>query len=353
MVARAMQAFALGAAVLVHEANAQAVRTQTTVVSTAKSGYTTYQVSVTFDSGVQDVYALYGEPSDGPSISRELIIPPAYQVATPFGSDVGPVNPAFFAVMPDCEFDSFLTIGMEGPSLVPGALSTIGVDFASWTESAGIRTTDGAVFFMDPEHGATAEPVVFAQLTVRTGTHFTGQINAQGRSSNGAHDWDVVGLQFSDTAIGASPAPAPPTRDRDCPNLFDPEKGMLDFTDDLSPGSIATLTCSPYPAECIHCVTHSCEDGQIEVVADASTATATIPVGCPRCRCQADPRGTIASSRPRYFMPNMPPLQCQGGVWTTASGSRNTAYDFEQAPIACRGHRKPPKWPLTLLQQYI
>ena len=346
MIARAMQAFALGAGVLVQEANAQAVRTQTTVVSTAKAGYTTYRVSVTFDSGVQDVYALYGEKSDGPSISRELIIPPAYQVATPFGSDVGPTNPAFFAVMPDCEFDSFLTIGMDGPSVVPGAMSTIGVDFASWTESAGIRTTDGAVFFMDPAHGATTEPVVFAQLTVRTGTHFTGQINAQGRSTNGAHDWDVVGLQFSDAGgdgrqTSGSPAPAPPSRDPDCPNLFDPEKGMLDFTNELSPGSIATLTCSPYPAECIHCVTHSCGDGEIEVVADASTATATIPVGCPQCRCQADPRGTIASSRPRYFMPNMPPLQCQRGVWMTAYDLRSTAYDFDQAPIACRPIASP------------
>ena len=67
--------------------------------------HTTYQVSVAFEANhVDDVYALYG---DG---ENHLIIPPAFQVPTPFGTSVGPQNPAFFAVQPDCEFDSFLTI---------------------------------------------------------------------------------------------------------------------------------------------------------------------------------------------------------------------------------------------------
>ena len=41
-----------------------------------------------------------------------MTFPPAFQAPTPFGTDVGPVNAAFFAVMPDAEFDSFLTIGL-------------------------------------------------------------------------------------------------------------------------------------------------------------------------------------------------------------------------------------------------
>ena len=49
----------------------------------------------------------------------------AYQAATPFGSNVGPPNPAFYAISPETEFDSFLTIGMDGPALDPGALSSI------------------------------------------------------------------------------------------------------------------------------------------------------------------------------------------------------------------------------------
>ena len=83
----------------------QSIVPVTTATSTGKPGYTTYQVSVAFEANhVDDVYALYG---DG---ENHLIIPPAFQVPTPFGTSVGPQNPAFFAVQPDCEFDSFLTI---------------------------------------------------------------------------------------------------------------------------------------------------------------------------------------------------------------------------------------------------
>jgi hypothetical protein len=58
------------------------------------------------------------------------------------------VNPQFFAFNPDCEFDSFVTIGLDGPALTPGALSTVGISFEQWTESSGISAENGAVFFM-------------------------------------------------------------------------------------------------------------------------------------------------------------------------------------------------------------
>jgi len=53
------------------------------------------------------------------------------------------------------------------------------------------------VFFMDPEHGATGEPVVFAQLTVPSGTIFTGQLSAQGKGKGDAKDWDTRGVRFT------------------------------------------------------------------------------------------------------------------------------------------------------------
>ncbi len=59
---------------------------QVVQTSTAKPGYTTYQVSVTFGPAVQDVYALFGEAG------ALLNIPPAFQQAAPFGTDVGPVR---------------------------------------------------------------------------------------------------------------------------------------------------------------------------------------------------------------------------------------------------------------------
>ena len=54
-------------------------------------------------------------------------------------------NPAFFPMMPDAEFDSFLTIGTDGPALIPGALSTVGIDFTTWDERTGINADNGAV----------------------------------------------------------------------------------------------------------------------------------------------------------------------------------------------------------------
>lgn len=164
-------AFALTHGAEAQMANMQHASVTTTQLSSSKRGYTTYQVGVAFDSGmVEDVYALFGESGDG------MVIPPAFQVDAPFGTDVGPVslcllrlhprlllcrafalthteldswglqtNPAFFPLMADAEFDSFLTIGMDGPALTPGALSTIGIDFASWNERTGINAEDGAV----------------------------------------------------------------------------------------------------------------------------------------------------------------------------------------------------------------
>ena len=60
----------------------------------------------------------------------------------------GPVNAAFFAVNPAAQYDSFLTIGMDGPALTPGAMSSVGLDFSTWDESTSINSDNGAVFFM-------------------------------------------------------------------------------------------------------------------------------------------------------------------------------------------------------------
>ena len=139
--------------------------------------------------------AIYGEDGD------PLSIPPGYQVATPFGTNIGPPNPAFFAVMADCEFDSFITLGMDGPAVQPGALSAVGIDFDTWDEDTGLLVTDGAVFFMDPDHGATSEPVTILQLTVRTGSTFEGLFSAQGRSKRG-EDWEENAMHFSSATVG-------------------------------------------------------------------------------------------------------------------------------------------------------
>ena len=67
---------------------------------------------------------------------------------------------------------------------------------------------------MDPDHGATnilGQPVVFAQLTVASGTGVpSGTISAQGRSDMNAPDWEIDGMQFGGGGGAATPPPPPP-----------------------------------------------------------------------------------------------------------------------------------------------
>ena len=129
-----------------------------------------------------------------------MIVPPGYQVAAPFGSSIGPVNSAFFAVMPDCQFDSFLTIGMDNAATA-GALSQVGLPLEDWSETKGFCGDNGAVFFMDPDDGQPGPDAVMLQLSVPTGTQFSGQLSAQGRSSDGDKDWDVKKIVYSSSAV--------------------------------------------------------------------------------------------------------------------------------------------------------
>ena len=68
------------------EAQTPTVSTRVEQTSTAKAGYTTYRVTGQFDSTATEVYALFGEAG------ALLNIPPAFQQAAPFGTDVGPVR---------------------------------------------------------------------------------------------------------------------------------------------------------------------------------------------------------------------------------------------------------------------
>ena len=43
--------------------------------------------------------------------AHTMRIPPAYQVAAPFGVDIGGVNPQFFPIRKEAQFDSWLTAG--------------------------------------------------------------------------------------------------------------------------------------------------------------------------------------------------------------------------------------------------
>ena len=168
-----------------------------TVVSTdGIAGMTTVRLTVSLAPTQSNVYAMAG------SVSHHMYFPPAYQVATPFGADIGGANPAFFAIANNAalgfaEFDSWLTMGVTDGSM-PGAISASpGFTIAAWTESVPIDETNAAIFFMDPGTmgpNSGSDPVVMAQMTLSAEEAASGTATAylQGRSSGGAEDWDYT-----------------------------------------------------------------------------------------------------------------------------------------------------------------
>lgn len=157
-------------------------------------GHTTFRLSVTLPDSAENVYSIFGLDDD------PMMIPAAFQVAAPFGADVGGANTAFFAFMPAAEYDSWITVGItEGDA--SGAMATIGIDFASWDLTSGLRITDGAVFFMEPTSGPSGPDVVVAQLTVPTQADGSSRIfscGCQGRTTDGGSgsDWQEHGITF-------------------------------------------------------------------------------------------------------------------------------------------------------------
>jgi hypothetical protein len=93
-------------------------------------------------------------------------------------------------------------------------ISSIGIDFASWTESAGLESTDAAIFWMDPDSGPSGSAVV-AQLTVFAGTSATATMGLQGRPAGSTIDDDVddwqqsLSFDISGSAVPLAPAPTP------------------------------------------------------------------------------------------------------------------------------------------------
>merc|ERR1712146_104358 len=123
-------------------------------------GYDTYQLAVTLTGDASNVYTIYG------TVDSPISVPAAFQQDAPFGANVGGTNPAFWAVVAAAEFDSWLTVGItQGDT--GGLLSSIGIDFDAWTESNGLATSDGAVFWMSPDDGpAAGTDAVLSQITV-------------------------------------------------------------------------------------------------------------------------------------------------------------------------------------------
>ena len=235
------------------------------------------------------MYALYGEAGD------PLIIPPGWQMAEPFGSSIGPVNPTFLSLAPEAQFDSFVTIGVDGPALDGAAISSVGLDFTSWSEQTGMSSENGAVFFMDPNHGATTQPVVFLQLTVAQGTRFSGQLSAQGRSTGTRpQDWTKAAMLFTErggTAARPPPPPALPVQTDHC--WIPPDYVQTPCQN----GATCTTVGDSYSCTCAHGYSGTdCETPGIRPPPPPTHSTPPPPSVPPNFRCEDDDQHYLAAA---------------------------------------------------------
>ena len=150
----------------------------------------TVQLSINLDAQQANLYSVFGNAASA------MQLPAAFQVDTPFGADTGGVAPGLIAVQPIAEFDSWLTVGPTDGTTV----SSVGVDFSSWTATSGLSVADGGVFVMDPTTGGTGN-VVVAQVTQPAGTSGSATMSAQGRMAGAdlltADDWQCIGATWS------------------------------------------------------------------------------------------------------------------------------------------------------------
>jgi hypothetical protein len=132
-----------------------------------------------------NVYAMAG------TADQVMAFPPAFQVAAPFGTDIGGASPAFFAISADAEFDSWLTIGIVDGSNNGAIAASPGLGLGSWSATTGISEANGAIFYMNPLDGPSGADIVLAQITSATPTG-TASARLQGKSVNAADgDWSA------------------------------------------------------------------------------------------------------------------------------------------------------------------
>lgn len=162
-------------------------------------------------AAIGNVYTIYGSPAvtAGDSAGEPehtMSFPPAYQEPTPFGANLGGTNPQFWSYAATAQWDSWLTVG-KTDGVADSAISSIGIDFDTWTDSEGLSIENGAVFWMDPSAAPAAWPAVVAQITVESDAKWSATVNARGKMAGyeggGGDDWEATRLVFSDATVPA------------------------------------------------------------------------------------------------------------------------------------------------------
>ncbi len=135
------------------------IATVVTAATNVVSGHTAFTLMVSprsdapKNTGARSIYAIFG------SSDKLLSVPPAFHVASPFGTDFGGTNPAFWQINADSQWDSWLTVGItQGDQ--HNLISSIGIDWTTWTADGGLSVDDGAVFWVSGTVPCGHEPIV-------------------------------------------------------------------------------------------------------------------------------------------------------------------------------------------------
>jgi hypothetical protein len=185
-----------------------------TVSTSGLAGHTTYQLVLQPPESqeppsIGNIYTIYGSPAvtAGENMGEEahvMYFPPAHQEPAPFGANLGGTNPAFWSYNPDTQWDSWLTVGKTDGSANQD-ISSIGIDFDSWTDTEGVTVENGAVFWMDPSTGCAEFPCTIAQITIETDAEWSATVHARGKmqgyNGEGGDDWEATNLIFSDATV--------------------------------------------------------------------------------------------------------------------------------------------------------
>ena len=124
---------------------------------------------------IQNVYAIYGDTD------TMMILPPAMNINSVFGANIGGVSPEIIQINPDSRYDSWVTVG-ETDGNINNNVDTIGISFDEWSETRGLSIMNGAIFLMNPDITMNiGVEIVVGQFTIRTGTTESVILNFQGK----------------------------------------------------------------------------------------------------------------------------------------------------------------------------
>ena len=163
-------------------------------------GFTTYRLSLQINDhlNIKNIYAIFGNSEDVIN-GNSLFVPPAYQGDNIFNSNIGGIQSELIDINYLALYDSWLTIGITDGN-IDNKLSSIGVDFNSWTETSPLNVTNGAIFLLNPNEVVPyTNEYIIGQLTIPTGSIEKVYINVQGQTFSeieGDDTWTEENIEF-------------------------------------------------------------------------------------------------------------------------------------------------------------